>query len=295
MCQCLRVGEVVDGDEIKIAVGERSAENVAAYAAKAVDAYFDCHIASSRTELNTMIRSYGEQVSWWNQKIVAPEAQVRKGRTSQFPIGWGRRRANCSELGKRVTSATCADGCATAVSGANSQWKSQDRRTLLLYRRSFPSPRPTKPRIGSPISRRGLKNPKCNRNRTNLRSGPRPVVAARRLRSSSSGEIVRAVVGVVVAVAVAVAVRRHRPRCRQCPGQEVPPAKLPRLRKRARPLKPRNQQERPEPVRSNRPESRKGPWYCPLGCPARAKAPGSSATTFCRCPATWSGSCCSTT
>ena len=48
MRQGLRIGEIVDRDEIKIVVGERGAKNIAADAAEAVDAYFDCHIASSK-------------------------------------------------------------------------------------------------------------------------------------------------------------------------------------------------------------------------------------------------------
>ena len=48
MRQCLGVGEVVDRDEFEVLVGERGAQNVAADAAEAVDAYFDCHFASLR-------------------------------------------------------------------------------------------------------------------------------------------------------------------------------------------------------------------------------------------------------
>jgi len=216
---------------------------------------------------------------------------VRKGRASQFPISCARRRANCSELGKRVTSATCGDGCATAVSGANSKRKSQPRKILLLCSPSFQSPRSTKARIDSPTSRRGLKTRKCNRNQTNLRSEPRPMVAARRLHSSSCGETVR---GVAV-VGAAVAVRRQRPRRRHCRGPEARLAKRLKLRKRARQLKRQNQLECPGSVRSNRPENRKARWYCPLDFLARERALGSSATIFCRYPATWFGSCYSTT
>ena len=43
------------------------------------------------------------------------------------------------------------------------------------------------------------------------------------------------------------------------------------------------------------PRSRKARWCCPSDCRARARVRGSSATTFCRCRATWSAFCCSTT
>jgi hypothetical protein len=43
MGQRLGVGEVVDGHDIERRIAERGPKDVAADAAKTVDAYFDCH------------------------------------------------------------------------------------------------------------------------------------------------------------------------------------------------------------------------------------------------------------
>src|SRR5579863_1410694 len=46
MSQRLGIGEIVDGDKLEVGVVEGGAKNVAANAAKSVDAYFNCHITS---------------------------------------------------------------------------------------------------------------------------------------------------------------------------------------------------------------------------------------------------------
>ena len=43
MRQRLRIGNIVDGDEVDILVAQRGAKDVAADAAKSIDAHFDCH------------------------------------------------------------------------------------------------------------------------------------------------------------------------------------------------------------------------------------------------------------
>ena len=43
MCQRLCIGNIVDPDEVDVLVAQRGAKNIAADAAKSIDAYFDCH------------------------------------------------------------------------------------------------------------------------------------------------------------------------------------------------------------------------------------------------------------
>ena len=46
--QRLRIGEIVDGDEVQVLVGERGAENVTSNASKTINADFYCHVASNK-------------------------------------------------------------------------------------------------------------------------------------------------------------------------------------------------------------------------------------------------------
>src|SRR2546426_4137022 len=43
MCQCLCIGNIVDPDKVDILVADRRAKDIAADAAKSIDAHFDCH------------------------------------------------------------------------------------------------------------------------------------------------------------------------------------------------------------------------------------------------------------
>ena len=62
---------------------------------------------------------------------------------------------DCPRLGKRVKSATCADGCVTAASAANRQAKIRGRRIRPRCNPSFPIPllRKARSRADSPTSR----------------------------------------------------------------------------------------------------------------------------------------------
>jgi hypothetical protein len=46
MGQGFGIGEIVNRDEIEVAIGERGAQQVAADSSEAIDANFDCHGSS---------------------------------------------------------------------------------------------------------------------------------------------------------------------------------------------------------------------------------------------------------
>src|SRR5664279_1739182 len=138
--------------------------------------------------------------------------------------------ADCSQLGRRVTSATCADGCATASSGANRQTTSQGRRIPPRCNPNSPIPRLLRPtQTGSPILHH---SPKLRRNlilrRTN-RSQPARQVEAKSLPSSSG------VTATAAADDAAVVAVHSRP-CRllPCRARVVRPEKRERPRSRQR-------------------------------------------------------------
>ena len=58
-------------------------------------------------------------------------------------VGASNRGRDCRRRLQRVTSATCADGCATAQSGANSNRKNRGRTSRCPYSHDFPNPSPT--------------------------------------------------------------------------------------------------------------------------------------------------------
>ena len=72
MRQRFRIGEVVDRHEVEVLVGERGAKNIAADAAETVNAYFDCHVASSGNGIEhkelELQPYYTEQTLGWNKK-----------------------------------------------------------------------------------------------------------------------------------------------------------------------------------------------------------------------------------
>lgn len=112
-------------------------------------------------------------------------------------LGCRRRAADCYQLGKRVTSATCADGCATAASGANRKTISQGkgRRIPPPCNRNSPSPQLLRATLtGSPISQpsspRLKQNPRSHRT---SRSQPLRRVKARSLHSRCGATAVAAV------------------------------------------------------------------------------------------------------
>ena len=102
------------------------------------------------------------------------------------PSDGGGEASDCYRLGRRVTSATCADGCATAVSGANRKMTSQGRRVPPLCNPNFPIPRLVRPTLtGSPISRRTRKLKRNLKLLPTSRNQPVRQVESTNLRSSS--------------------------------------------------------------------------------------------------------------
>ncbi len=110
--------------------------------------------------------------------------------------------SDCSRLGKRVKSATCADGCVTAASAANRQVKSRGRTILLRCSPSFPIPSPTKTEATAvnPTLKLSPSSPRHRR----LSLWPRP--AAEMIRRNNGGTETAAV------AAVAAAIDSRRPR-----------------------------------------------------------------------------------
>src|SRR5664279_5648313 len=153
----------------------------------------------------------------------------------QRPLGWRRPAADCSQLGRRVTSATCADGCATAASGANRQTTSQGRRIPPRCNPNSPIPRLLRPtQTGSPILHH---SPKLRLNlilRRTSRSQPARQVEAKSLPSSSG------VTATAAADDAAVVAAHSRP-CRPLPclARVVRPEKRERPRNRQRLENPR--------------------------------------------------------
>ena len=193
---------------------------------------------------------------------------------------------NCSRLGKRVTSATCADGCATAASGANSQRGSRNRRRLHLCSRSFPNLELATSiwMKGSPISKR---NPSPSWNLLNPNPSPREAME-KSLHRSYPGAIA---IDAAVAEDVGVGRRPHYkpPHCRDPEAPQVRPQKRKTRRRLLNMLPPLLSRSHP------RPGSRRALWCFRLVCRARVRAPGLSVITFFRFPATWCGFCFSTT
>lgn len=155
---------------------------------------------------------------------------------------------DCSHLGKRVKSATCADGCVTAASAANRQAKSRGRTIRLRCNPSFPTPFPTKvgSRADSPTLRLSPMRLTCR----SLSPRHRPAVGKNRLRSSGAIEA-----GVAVVAVVAAGRKRHRS-LRRFPGRAARPEKPPR---------PKPQARRPSPQGSRRnryslPGSQRAQW-----------------------------------
>ena len=108
-------------------------------------------------------------------------------------------RTDCYQLGKRVTSATCADGCATAASGANRKTRSQGRRIPLPCNPNFPIPRRLKSTADrQPDSKRSPTRRSC---RTSNEPQPTARPAEAKSLRSSCGAIATAVADDVAAVA----------------------------------------------------------------------------------------------
>jgi len=185
---------------------------------------------------------------------------------------------DCSQLGKRVTSAACEDGHATAAGGAShSKQRSRHKRIPRhCNRSSLSQQRLARPRA----SRQSLR---LSRMRASCKKAS--LLRIRQVKASRNS----GATGIAVADAVGAAIANPQPRSRQrCLGQAAQLAKLPKLRSRRSP---------PNPWLSprSRLSSRRARWCCRSAFRGRARARGSNVTTFCRCRVTWSASCCSTT
>ena len=145
--------------------------------------------------------------------------------------------ADCYQLGSRVTSATCADGCATAASGANRKTISQGkgRRIPPPCNRNFPSPQWLRATLtGSPISQpsspRLKQNPRSHRT---SRSPPPRRAEARSLHSRCGATAIAA-----AADAAVVAVHRRPRKPLPCLPRVVQPEKRAKPRTQPRPPSP---------------------------------------------------------
>lgn len=149
---------------------------------------------------------------------------------------------DCSGLGKRVKSASCADGCVTAASAANRQAKSRGRIIPLRCNPSFPTrfPRKAGTRADSPILRRSP----TRLNYQSLSRSPRLAVEKSRRNKGVTVTAVAAVAGGEAASQCPGSLLRF-------PGQVVPPAKLPR------PKFPAKRPNRPRLRRHDLPKSRR--------------------------------------
>jgi hypothetical protein len=152
-------------------------------------------------------------------------------------MSWWAAVDDCYQLGRRVTSATCADGCATAVSGANRKTISQGkgRRIPPPCNPSSPNPRRLRATLtGSPISQRSRPRLKQNsRSHRTSRSPPLRRVEARSLHRRCGATAIAGVDGVAV-----VGVRRRRRKPLPCLARVVRPEKR---------AKPRNRRRRASP------------------------------------------------
>jgi len=187
--------------------------------------------------------------------------------------------SDCSQRGKRVTSAACEDGHATAPGGAsrNKQTSRHPRIRRPCSRSSLSHRLMDRSKSGSLSSKRNHQTrPSCKR--ANQRN-PKPVKPSH----SSSGAT-----AIAVADAADAAIAKRPRSRRRFLGREVRLAKLPKLKSR-RSLPSRL----PNPHR--RPSSRRAPWCCRLAFRDRVRALGSNVTIFFPCRATWCAFCCSTT
>jgi len=185
---------------------------------------------------------------------------------------------DCSQLGKRVTSAACEDGHATAAGGAShNQPTSRHKRIPRHCSRSSLSRNRTARRRASSQSL------KLNRMRASCKKAS--LLKLSQVKPSRHSGATGIAAADDVDAAIANPQRRSRQRFQDRAAQL---AKPPKLRSRRSP---------PNPWLSlrSRPSSRRALWSCRSAFRDRARAPGSSAITFCRCRAIWSASCCSTT
>jgi len=149
---------------------------------------------------------------------------------------------DCPRLGKRVKSATCADGCVTAASAANRQAKIRGRRIRPRCNPSFPIPllRKARSRADSPTSRPNPIRMMCR----SLSPWPRRAAG----KSRNSGVTVTAVAAVVAEATVRKDQNNQqqhsfRPNQRRKLQHALPrflirvvqPAKAPRLKRLAKP------------------------------------------------------------
>ena len=141
---------------------------------------------------------------------------------------------NCSQIGRRVTSATCADGHATAIGAVSPRRRNRHKTIPRRCSPSSPSRSPTDPRKAN--------NPslKLNRQRSQRRKSRSLPLKLLRAKASGNrfGEIAAGVADVVDA---AVGSRRRLNRL-PCPGRVGQPE---------RPLKPKY---RPKPPARLRPK-----------------------------------------
>lgn len=148
---------------------------------------------------------------------------------------------DCYQLGRRVTSATCADGCATAASGANRKTISQGlgRRIPPPCNQSFPSPQLLRATLtGSPISQRSSPRLKQNpRSPRTSRSQPLRRVKARGLHSRCGATAVAAVDDVAGEAGEADHSRLRKPP--PCLALVVRPEKRAKPKSRRKPASPR--------------------------------------------------------
>jgi hypothetical protein len=146
---------------------------------------------------------------------------------------------DCYHLGSRVTSATCADGCATAASGANRKTISQGRgrRIPPPCNRSSPSPQWLRATLtGSPISQRS--SPRLKQNPRSHRTSRSPPPRRVEARSRHSRRGATAIAGVDDVAVVAVHSRPRKPL--PCRARVVPREKRAKLRNRRRPPSPQS-------------------------------------------------------
>ncbi len=170
---------------------------------------------------------------------------------------------DCSRLGKRVKSATCADGCVTAANAANRQAKSRGRTIPLRCSPSFPTPFPTKvgARADSPTLR-------LSRRRLIFQSlSLWPRLEAGKNRHNSGATVT------VVAAVAAGAIGRQQPPSNQhnlprFPVQVVQPARPPKPKRSGDAAEPAAQQ--PQAAQSSK--QPKGAVVLSIGLPGSGKS-----------------------